>query len=80
MRVLHTLQSISAGARPLNIQPASSQAPNGVQVGRQSGAFRTLLTHFSQRYPKIPIMDPSFAASTCIASDLMRINLAGAPA
>ena len=49
-------------------------------MGRQSGAFRTLLTHFSQRYPKIPIMDPSFAASTCIASDLMRINLAGAPA
>ena len=56
------------------------QAVYGAQVGRQSGAFRTLLTHFSQRYPKIPIMDPSFAASTCIASDLMRINLAGTSA
>ena len=50
-----------------------------LQVGAKCGAFRTLLTHFSQRYPKIPVMDPSLAASTCIASDLMRINLAGAP-
>lgn len=50
----------------------------GMQVGAKCGAFRTLLTHFSQRYPKIPVMDPSFEASTCIASDLMRINFGGA--
>ena len=56
----------------------SEEAEGDLQVGAKCGAFRTLLTHFSQRYPKIPVMDPSLAASTCIASDLMRINLAGA--
>lgn len=31
-----------------------------VQAGAQAGAFRTLLTHFSQRYPKIPVVDQNF--------------------
>ena len=48
-----------------------------VETGRQCGAYRTLLTHFSQRYPKIPVFDASFASSTCIAFDLMTVNLAG---
>lgn len=48
-----------------------------VQTGQQCGAYRTLLTHFSQRYPKIPVFDASFAKSTCIAFDLMTVNLAG---
>ena len=37
---------------------------------------RTILSHFSQRYPKIPVIK-SFAASTCIAFDLMVVNLQG---
>ncbi len=41
-------------------------------------ARRTILSHFSQRYPKIPVIDSSFAASTCIAFDLMAVNLQGA--
>ena len=49
-----------------------------VQTGQQCGAYRTLLTHFSQRYPKIPVFDDSFASSTCIAFDMMTVNLAGA--
>ncbi|KAK9807250.1 hypothetical protein WJX73_003185 [Symbiochloris irregularis] len=47
-----------------------------VQTGQECGAYRTLLTHFSQRYPKIPVFDASFAASTCIAFDFMTVNLA----
>lgn len=50
-----------------------------VEVGKKAKAYRTLLTHFSQRYPKIPIIDPSFQDSTCIGFDLMTINLAGEP-
>lgn len=43
----------------------------------QSGAYRTILTHFSQRYPKIPKIEKSFLATTCIAFDLMSVNLKG---
>jgi len=43
----------------------------------QSGAYRTILTHFSQRYPKIPKIEKSFLTTTCIAFDLMSINLKG---
>lgn len=43
----------------------------------QAGAYRTVLTHFSQRYPKIPKIDDSLSSSTCIAFDLMSVNLAG---
>ena len=43
----------------------------------QSKAYRTILTHFSQRYPKIPKIEKSFLATTCIAFDLMSINLKG---
>ena len=48
-----------------------------VEVGAKARVYRTILTHFSQRYPKIPVIDPSFQTSTCIASDLMTVNLAG---
>ena len=48
-----------------------------VEVGHKAKAYRTLLTHFSQRYPKIPVIDPSFQTTTCIAFDLMTVNLVG---
>ena len=51
-----------------------------VATGAKAGAYRTLLTHFSQRYPKIPVMDASFADSTAIAFDMMTLNLADLPA
>lgn len=50
-----------------------------VRTGKQAGAYRTILTHFSQRYPKIPVVDSSFLESTCIAFDLMSVNLKGEP-
>jgi hypothetical protein len=54
-----------------------SMTGEAISVGARAGAYRTLLTHFSQRYPKMPVVDASFAASTCIASDLMSFNLTG---
>jgi ribonuclease Z len=47
-----------------------------VATGARAGAFRTLLTHFSQRYPKTPVIDASFEESTAIAFDSMALNLA----
>ncbi|KAL3162088.1 hypothetical protein ABBQ38_009153 [Trebouxia sp. C0009 RCD-2024] len=50
-----------------------------VEIGSKSKAYRTILTHFSQRYPKIPKIESSFLATTCIAFDLMSINLQDLP-
>lgn len=38
-------------------------------------AYRILLTHFSQRYPKIPIFDSKYEDRISIASDWMTVNL-----
>jgi hypothetical protein len=57
-----------------------SMTGEAVEIGARARAFRTILTHFSQRYPKIPAIGASFTASTCIAFDLLSVNLAGAPA
>jgi ribonuclease Z len=46
-----------------------------IESGRRAKAYRTILTHFSQRYPKIPVIDETFTSSTCIAFDLMTFNL-----
>ena len=54
-----------------------SMTCEAVEIGQKAKAYRTLLTHFSQRYPKIPVIDPSIQDSTCIAFDLMTVNLAG---
>lgn len=37
------------------------------------GAERIILTHFSQRYPKVPVFDACFSEQTSIAFDLMRV-------
>lgn len=39
-----------------------STTGDAVSAGARAGAYRTLLTHFSQRYPKIPVVDESFQA------------------
>ena len=38
-------------------------------------AYRVILTHFSQRYPKIPVFDKSYNGLTSIAFDLTCVNL-----
>ncbi|GER52685.1 tRNAse Z3 [Striga asiatica] len=53
-----------------------STTKEAVEVGDSAGAYRIILTHFSQRYPKIPVFDQSHAHNTCIAFDLMSVNLA----
>ena len=47
-----------------------------VESGAACGAYRVLLTHFSQRYPKIPVFDDSYTDRTAIAFDLMSVNIA----
>ncbi|KAK9811324.1 hypothetical protein WJX72_001848 [[Myrmecia] bisecta] len=50
-----------------------------IDIGNQARAYRTILTHFSQRYPKMPVIDKSFNSTTAIAFDLMTVNLADLP-
>lgn len=50
-----------------------------VRVGKAAGAYRTVLTHFSQRYPTIPVIGDEFGDSTCIAFDLLTFNLQDLP-
>lgn len=56
-----------------------SLTKEAIEVGASAGAYRIILTHFSQRYPKIPVFDESFMDRTCIAFDLMTVNLADLP-
>ena len=48
-----------------------------LEVGRRARAHWTALTHFSQRYPKVPAASTAYGSSTCIAFDLMTVDLAG---
>ncbi|KAH0707918.1 hypothetical protein KY290_010340 [Solanum tuberosum] len=50
-----------------------------VEAGDAAGAYRVILTHFSQRYPKIPVFDETYMHKACIAFDLMSVNLADLP-
>ncbi len=42
-------------------------------------AHRILLTHFSQRYPKIPTLDFEAVLRTCIVFDLMSVAFSQLP-
>ncbi|KAJ0007259.1 hypothetical protein Pint_29698 [Pistacia integerrima] len=54
-----------------------STTKEAIEVG--SGAYRIVLTHLRQRHPKIPAVDDAAMHKTCIAFDLMSINLADLP-
>ncbi|KAL2547592.1 tRNAse Z4 [Forsythia ovata] len=57
-----------------------STTKEAVKVGDLSGVYRLILTHFSQRYPKIPKLDETHMLhKTCIAFDNMSVNLADLP-
>ncbi|XP_042454477.1 tRNase Z TRZ3, mitochondrial-like [Zingiber officinale] len=56
-----------------------STTKEAVGVGTSADAYRVILTHFSQRYPKIPVFDEADMQKTCIAFDLMTVNLADLP-
>ena len=40
-----------------------STTGEAVGIGQRAGAYRTILTHFSQRYAKLPVIDDSFRVS-----------------
>lgn len=56
-----------------------STTNEAIEVGNSAGAYRIILTHFSQRYPKIPVFDDAHMHKTCIAFDLMSVNAADLP-
>nr|CAD1843410.1 unnamed protein product [Ananas comosus var. bracteatus] len=56
-----------------------STTKEAIGVGTSAGAYRIILTHFSQRYPKIPVLDETHMEKTCVAFDLMTVNLADLP-
>ncbi|KAJ0639443.1 putative ribonuclease Z [Helianthus annuus] len=53
-----------------------STTSEAIETGNAAGAYRIILTHFSQRYPKIPVFDESHMHKTCIAFDMMSVNFA----
>ncbi|GKV16213.1 hypothetical protein SLEP1_g26888 [Rubroshorea leprosula] len=56
-----------------------STTKEAIEMGNSAGAYRIILTHFSQRYPKIPVFDDTHMHKTCIAFDMMNINIADLP-
>ncbi|OMO66621.1 zinc phosphodiesterase ELAC protein 2-like protein [Corchorus olitorius] len=56
-----------------------STTKEAIDVGNSAGVYRIILTHFSQRYPKIPVFDEAHMHKTCIAFDMMSINIADLP-
>lgn len=56
-----------------------STTKEAIEVGDSAGAYRIILTHFSQRYPKIPVFDETHMHKTCIAFDMMSVNVADLP-
>ncbi|PON31832.1 Metallo-beta-lactamase [Parasponia andersonii] len=56
-----------------------STTEEAIEVGNSAGAYRIILTHFSQRYPKIPVFDEVHMRNTCIAFDMMSVNVADLP-
>ena len=46
-----------------------------LSVPRQANAYRTILTHFSSRYPTMPAFDWSTRHDVGIAMDFMSVNL-----
>ncbi|OMO69077.1 zinc phosphodiesterase ELAC protein 2-like protein [Corchorus olitorius] len=56
-----------------------STTKEAIEVGDSAAAYRIILTHFSQRYPKVPALDETSMQKTCIAFDFMSINIADLP-
>ena len=56
-----------------------STTGEAITAGRQSNSYMTFLTHFSQRYPKIPVIDDTFSGKVAVAFDLMTVRLTDLP-
>jgi hypothetical protein len=51
-----------------------STTSQAIEVGQRMGAKFTLLTHFSQRYAKLPRLNASFTKDVGIAFDNMQVG------
>lgn len=56
-----------------------STTAEAVGVAQAAGCYRTILTHFSTRYPKIPVIGDSFRDNVAVGFDLMTVNLVDLP-
>jgi ribonuclease Z len=56
-----------------------STTGEAIAAGQDASAYITFLTHFSQRYPKIPVIDESFSSRVAVAFDLMTVSLNDLP-
>lgn len=56
-----------------------STTAEAIATGRDAHAYMTMLTHFSQRYPKIPVIDDNFSGQVAVAFDLMTVRLSDIP-
>ena len=54
------------------VKKRHSTVGEAVKVGVDAGAYRTVLTHFSQRYPKVPVFKGGQRVG--VAFDLMRLD------
>ena len=52
-----------------------STTAQAIEIGRKMNAKFTLLTHFSQRYAKIPLLSNALPTDVGIAFDNMRVRL-----
>jgi len=58
------------------IKKRHSTTKEAAETGNAARAYRTILTHFSQRYPKVPVFDGSHTARITVAFDLMSVDFA----
>lgn len=56
-----------------------STTTEAMEVGEAAGVYRIILTHFSTRYPKIPVFEETHMHNACIGFDMMSINVADLP-
>ena len=56
-----------------------STTTEAMQVAADAGAYRTILTHFSTRYPTMPAFDMASRPDVGIAMDFMSVNLVDLP-
>lgn len=61
------------------VEKRHSTTGEAIATGRDSNSYMTILTHFSQRYPKIPVIDESFSGRVGVAFDLMHVRLCDLP-
>ncbi|PRP87102.1 zinc phosphodiesterase ELAC protein 2 isoform 1 [Planoprotostelium fungivorum] len=57
------------------LQKKHSTASEAVQVGKNMRAKHIVLTHFSQRYPRLPILNAEDKGRVSVAFDLMTLDL-----